>query len=242
MSPAFMNLPASMANRPLLVPGVPFYVFGTYSAKTSPTLLNITNISASVNTVTISATITAGNVPTTAQLLTVQNASVSSVNAIAATVTAVTGFDTGDNSTGTVSYTVTGVGTVASAAGSGQVVMPVAVIPDVLSTMLNNSDLTVYSQQVALPYNDPRIDQSRTIVVQVQFSSVPEACVVTLQASDDDVNYWNVATVITVTSGVPEGGLTQATFQSANFYRLAVTGLNLGSPPSAASIQASLQA
>ena len=227
--PYTINLPPSLFNTPLLVAGRPEYLLGTYSAKTSPTLLNITNISASGNSVTINATITAGKVPTTAQLLTVQNASNSGINAVGATVTSVTGFNTGDNSTGTIVYTVTGVGTIGSVAGSGQVVMPVAEVADVLQ---NGSSISVAS-----PFNDPRVSGARTITAQVSFPVLPTSATVVLSGSDDNVNFYSVGTVITVTAGVATGGFLQVQEDAARFHRFDITNyVGAGSPPSGGSI------
>jgi hypothetical protein len=222
--PAFLTLPASLANRPLLVPGRPQYLFGTYSATTSPTLANITNISASVNTVTITVGLTAGVPPTTAQLITVQGASNSSINAVGATVTGVSGFTTGDLSTGTIAYTVNAVGTIASAAGAGTVVLPVAETADALTSSL-------ISLQVTVPFNDPRIDQARTVTAQVSFPSLPTSVVVTLQDSDDDQTYYDVATVASVAAGVQTGGFLQVQNSSARFYRLSCGTVVGGSSP-----------
>jgi hypothetical protein len=221
--PSFMTLPASLANRPLLVPGRPQYLFGGYSATTSPTQGYITNISASVNTVTISVVITSVP-PTTAQLITVQGASNSAINAIGATVTGVTGFNTGDLSTGTISYTVNAVGTIASAAGSGTVVLPVAETADALTSNL-------ISQQVTVPFNDPRIDQARTVTAQVSFPSLPTSVVVTLQDSDDDQTYYDVAAVASVAGGTLTGGFLQVQNSSARFYRLSCGTVVGGSSP-----------
>jgi hypothetical protein len=217
------NLPPSLISTELLVAGRPSYLLGKYSAKTSPTLLNITSLSASVNTVTITATITAGDVPTTSQLLTVQNASNSAINAVNAVVTAVTGFNTGDKSTGTISYTVNAVGTIASAAGSGQVVMPVAEVPE---TLQNGSSLSV-----AMPFNDPRIDQSRTVVAQASCPSAPTAATIDLSASDDNVTFYKIGTVLSYAGGTATGGFLEVTGQSARFLRFDVSSVSGGTLP-----------
>jgi hypothetical protein len=217
------GLPPSLINTELLIPGRLTYLLGYYSAKTSPTLANITNISAAVNTVTITVGLTAGNAPTTAQLLTVQNASNSAINAVSAPITAVTGFNGGDNSVGTIAYTVTGVGTIVSVAGSGQVVMPVAEVPDVLQ---NGSSLSV-----AMPFNDPRIDQSRTIVVQASCPSAPTTATINLSASDDNVTFYTLQTVLSYTGGTAAGGMAEIAYQSVRFLRFDVSNVTGGSSP-----------
>jgi hypothetical protein len=231
--PSFMTLPASMANRPLLVPGQPKYVFGTYTASTAPTRAILTNVALTSNVATVSLTLIEGAVPTTNQTITVQGCSNSVFNIVAATVTAVSGFNTGDNSAGTVSYAVTHANVGSAAATAQYVVLPVAVLADALSSNL-------ISQQVALPYNDPRIDQSRTIVTQVSFPSLPTSVTVSLQASDDDINYTTIGTAAVIAGGVfTTGPLAQFTDQAANFYRLSCGTVSGGTLPT---IQATIQA
>lgn len=221
--PSYITQPASFVNRPLLVPGRPHYVFGGYTSTVSPTLAYVTNVSAVGNTATVTLALLAGAIPTTSQLITVQRCSNSNFNAVGATVTAVSGFNTGDNSIGTVSYTLVGIGGVVSAAATGDAVLPVAETSD---AAVNGA-----SQQVTVPFNDPRIDQARTITAQCSFPSLPTTATVTLQGSDDDSTYFDIQAVGSVVAGVLVGGLLSVQNLSYRFYRLNLTNVTGGSSP-----------
>jgi len=208
--PNYLTLPASMANRPLLVPGRPQYLWGGYSATDSPTLAYGTNIAGSGSTATLTLQLYAGKVPTTSQLITVQGCSISGFNVIGATITNVSGFNTGDNSVGTVQYAnVTLSPTVAA---SGMVVMPVAVTSDLITQASP-------SLQCTMPFNDPRIDQARTVEAQVIFTSLPTTATVVLEESLDDVTYSSLGTAATVAGGVQTKTNLSATLTAGRFYR-----------------------
>jgi hypothetical protein len=220
--PAYLTQPASAANRRLLVPGRPEYVFGSRDGKSSDTLSYVTNASLTTNVATLTLKLAAGNVPIVGQLLTMLNCSDSTFNVTGAAITAVAGFNTGDNSTGTVSFALTHAN-VGSEAVSGYVFMPV---PEIAEALVNGASI-----QVSVPFNDPRIDQSRTITAQMQYPSIPTTCTTTLQTSDDDINYFDVGTVASVSGGVVTGGLLQAQNLSSRYYRLNHSNVTGGTSP-----------
>lgn len=228
--PSFITVPAAMQNRPLLVPGKRLMLFGTYNSDISPTLGFVTNASLTTNVATVTLQLNAGNIPAVNQLITIQQCSDSTFNVVGATITGVSGFNTGDNSTGTVTFALTHAN-VGSEAVTGNFVAPTPVIPDVCQN--------VSSMQVTLPFNDPRIDQSRTLVFQAAFPSIPTTALLVAEVSDDDSTYYSLGTVASVTGGVVSGGLLEVSSQSAKFARMTLSNVTGGSSPTAwASISA----
>jgi hypothetical protein len=136
-------------------------------------------------------------------------------------LTGVSGFDTGDKSTGTVTFALSHVD-IAHAAASGMAVLPVAEVAEAL--------FSGASKQVAVAYNDPRISQERTVSAQVSFPSLPTACIVDLQESDDDTNYYDVSAthLASVSGGTLTGGFQQVTDSVARFYRLNISSITGG--------------
>lgn len=220
--PAYMTQPASFQNRPLMVPGKKFYLFGSYNSDISPTLAFVTNVALSGNVATVTLKLTAGNIPTTSQTITIAQCSNTVFNVTGSQITGVSGFNSGDNSAGTVTFALTHADVV-SAAATGNVILPTPVGTDACATSS--------SQQVTLPFNDPRIDQSRTIVFQAGFPSIPTSCTLVAQESDDDVTYYDIGTIASVSGATVTGGLLSVSAQSAKWYRADLRSVIGGTSP-----------
>lgn len=221
--PSYFTQPASFQNRPLLIPGKRLFLFGSYNSDNSPTLGRITNVALTSNVATVTLQMTAGVIPViTNQTITIARCSNSVFNVTGSTITAVSGFNTGDNSTGTVSFALTHADVV-SAAATGDFVCPTALVPDVCATGS--------SMQVTPPFNDPRIDQSRTIVFQAAFPSVPTSCTLVAQESEDDSTYYDIGTVASVSGATVTGGFLSVAGQSGKWYRVDLRSVVGGSSP-----------
>lgn len=216
------GLQPSFQNVPLMVPGKPLFLLGSLSFSQSPTMAQVTNVALSGNVVTLSLALTAGAIPVVNQLISVQQCSVAAINGTAYTITAVSGFNTGDNSTGTVTFALTHANIV-SVAATGNAIAPIPVTADVAQ---NGSSL-----YAALPFNDPRIDQSRTLVFQALFPSIPTTATLTAYVSDDGVTFYSIGTIASVAGGVVTGGLLEISAQSAAFVQVQIASVTGGTNP-----------
>lgn len=215
LQPIFQNVP-------LLVPGKPLYLLGSLSFSQSPTKAQITNVALTTNVVTLSLQLTEGLIPVVNQLINVQQCSQAAINGVNYTITGVSGFNTGDNSTGTVTFALTHAN-IATIAATGNAIAPIPVTADVCANET--------SWYAALPYNDPRIDQSRTLVFQCAFPSVPVAATVTAYVSDDGITFYSIGAVATVAGSVVTGGLLEISAQSAAYVQVQVSGVSGGTNP-----------
>lgn len=222
--PQFQTLDASLATRTLLTAGKPAYVWGSYQSDQSPTRAYVTHVAGDGTHATLTLAIYEGNAPVEGQEITVRGCSVAGLDTENTVISAVTGFDTGDNSTGTVSYLNST--SQAGAAGSGMATIPTSEVAEALA---NGA-----SMQVTVPYNDPRIDQSRSVTAQVYFPTPPMTATVVLQQSDDDYNYFDcidpdtgTTVIVAVYPGSPPvtGGFAQIPNSATRFYRLNASGV-----------------
>jgi hypothetical protein len=221
--PVYQTLDPAIANRVLLIPGRPEYVLGTYDSKQSPLRCYITNVLANGSAATVALAAYEGNTPPVAGMtITIRGCSNALFNVNDAVITAVAGFTTGDMSTGTVTFALAQ--TVTTAAASGMATIPVPEVPEII--------FAGASKQVGVQFNDPRVDQGRTVTAQVSMSGTLTGVgfTVTLQESDDDVSYFDcvdpnsnqTCTVLVMSGGSPVGGFVQIPSSSARWYRLNV--------------------
>lgn len=215
LQPIFQNVP-------LLVPGKPLYLLGSLSFSQSSTIAYVTNVAITSNVATVSLQIIAGAVPVQNQLINIQQCSNSVFNVTNKTITGVSGFNTGDNSTGSVTFALAHADVV-SVAATGNAIAPIPVTNDVCQ---NGS--SIYA---ALPYNDPRIDQSRTLVFQASFSSIPTTATLEALASDDGVTFYSLGTIASVTGGVVTGGFLEISAQSAAYVQVELSNVTGGTSP-----------
>ena len=216
-------------NSPLVKPqlvqkGVPAYLFGNLNMLQGNTKGRVTNVALTSNVVTISLTIFEGPQPKVGDLITIWGTASTSglFNVTRAILTAVT--ITGSTGAGTVTFALTHADVV-SVANTGAFLV---------ETGESSEALTNNSYSTAAVVQAPQGDSQFTLPMAVTFPGgvLPTAVTVTLQVAlrDIDAEYTNTTTAVTVAAtAYTAGPVVQATLQRGYCYRVAVTGLTVGS-------------
>jgi hypothetical protein len=196
----------------------PFYCYGYFDSKQTPTKLQITGVAVlATNVATIFVTLISGPVPVVGATMgvraTTTNPTVFNLDPV--TVTAVSINSAG---VGTISYATTSV-TIAQVADSGEASVLPYETPDALAVGA--------SVPVALTFDTAESDGSRCVSAQCSFPTIPTSCTVVLQVADVDQNnrYYTVGNVATIAGGVVTQQGAQFSFVMGRFMRLAVTQL-----------------
>jgi hypothetical protein len=84
--------------------GIPGYSFGSWNSGVAATSGFLTNVALASNVATVNLTIQNGAIPTTGSLISILGVTPAAFNVTNTALTGVTGFNTGDNSTGTVTF------------------------------------------------------------------------------------------------------------------------------------------
>lgn len=211
----------------LLVAGKPEYLWGAFNDRTGPTTgLVISDAINAGNTVTVVFQVTGGNIPVVGALVTIVGAANASgnINVTNASIIGVTSTPAG---VVTIQFQIqTPSGTQLLLADSGQVIIPQ---PETSEALANGA-----SVPVAVPFQNPQMDQGRSITAVVSLPSLPTTATITLQQSvqDNDVEYADIATVVSVAGGVSTGGQVTAEKTLGRFYRFNTTGVTGGTLPS----------
>lgn len=224
--PSYVNTPFA-PNPRLLTAGWPEWLFGSFATDVAPTRFQVTNVALTSNVATVSGYVREGNIPAVGSLISIQGTAstsglfnVSNVAIASVTINATTGI-------GTITFALTHAN-VATAADSGQAIVPQAVQTEALA---NGSSIPCVP-----PANDPNTDAARTFTAQVYFPSLPTTATVTVQGSltNNDADYQNLGTVGTVVGGAIT--LSQAEFQLTNerFLRFNVSAVTGGTSPTIA--------
>lgn len=211
----------------LLVAGTPSYVWGSFNDRTGPTQGTIVSDSGNGSTSSITIQILSGNIPVVGALFT----SVGSTNAAGAynfTNAPILSVSSPANpDQGLYTITVAGSGSSASAPDTGQYSIPQPEIGEALTG-------TGASVPVAAPFNNPEMQEGKSITASVSFPTAPTSATVVLQGAlfDKDSEYVTIGTL-----GTTNGSSTFQTGQGAagtvadvnivnfRFYRLNCTAL-----------------
>lgn len=216
--PAYQTTPFKQSPA-LLVSGTPTYLLGSYNDLTTDTYGYITSDSAVTTTATVVFQIVGGNIPTVGSKVSVRGASRSAnFNVTNGTILTVSTTDAG---VCTITYAITST-SLAVAADAGEVRIPQ---PEVGETIAN-----VSSVPAAAPFNNPNMQQGRTVTATVTFPTSPTTAQVYLQGAqfDIDAEYEDIGLV----NGTGSFGTTGPSLHVADlafrFYRFncrAVTGV-----------------
>jgi hypothetical protein len=208
-----------------VVAGQPVYLFGGFNSITAPCKFQITNVSSSGTTATLTGYVREGNVPLVGDLISTQGLQ-SLTNVVTVPLTAVNLDPL--LGTGTISFLDSQ--TVSSIADAGVANIPIS---EKSESLVNGS-----SMAVAVPYNNAATDGARTVKVVVTFPILPNAAVVTLQGaiSNYDTEFQDLVTAITIVGGTPTVGEASITLEAGRFYRVHVTGVVLAGSPAGGSI------
>lgn len=213
------------ASPALLIAGIPYYVFGSFDDKSSPTQGNVISDSGSTTTATLTFRILSGNAPAVGELITVVGTSNDSghFNVTNATIATAT---TTDDGICTVTYTKAS-GTVATASDAGQVIIPRIELGEALV----NGTATV---PVAVPSTQLMANQSKTVNATVKFTGAPTSATAYLQGAIFDVDSEYEDLGIIANAGSPTTGPTLEIADSAyRFYRVRFANVVGGASPKA---------
>lgn len=191
---AYTKSPFKPAPR-LLVAGTPEYLWGSYNDKTGPTLGFVISDSAVTTTGTLTFTIVSGNIPTVGALITVVGTANASGNFNVTNATLLT-VSTTAAGVCTVTYAITSSTVAVGTADAGQVIIPQ---PEIAAALAAGA-----SEPVALASINAILSQEHVVTAVVSFPSLPTSVIVTLQQAvvDQDSEYVDIATVVTVSGGV----------------------------------------
>jgi len=220
-----MPLYGSPLVKPQLVQkGVPAYLFGNLNMLQGNTKGRVTNVALASNVATVSLAIFEGPQPKIGDLITIWGTASTSglFNITRSILTAVS--ITGSTGAGTVTFALTHADVV-SVANTGAFLVE----PGESSEALTNT-----SYSTAAIVQAPQGDSQFTIPMAVTFPGgvLPTAVTVTLQVAirDIDAEYTNTTTAVTVAgTAYTAGPVVQATLQRGYCYRVAVSGLTVGS-------------
>lgn len=221
--PAYVTSPFK-ASPALLIAGVPYYVFGSFDDKSSPTFGTVISDSGSTTTATLTFRVLSGNAPAVGELITVVGTSRDSGNFNVTNATILTASTT-DEGISTVTYTKAS-GTVGTAADAGQVTVPRIEIGEAL---VNGATVPV-----AVPSTQLMANQSKTVNATVRFTGSPTTATAYLQGAIFDVDSEYEDLGIIAQAGSPTVGPTLEIADSAyRFYRVRFANVVGGSSPKA---------
>jgi hypothetical protein len=220
----------------LLLAGTPFYFFGSYNDRTSPTFGYIISDSAVTTTGTVTFRIIDGNEPAVGEKITVRGAA-NSVNFNVTNGTILTESTTPDGIC-TVTYAISST-TQGTTSDGGQVLIPRIEVGETI--------IAGASVPAAVPFNNPVPDQGKVLSVTVStpVAAGDSAATVKIQGADFDLDaeYQDIDTVATLAAGSlgttghwnsgqnttdaasNPGGVNQLNYR---FYRLNVSGVSGG--------------
>ena|ERR1700678_1220443 len=165
----------------LAVAGTPVYLLGSYNDKTGPTVGFVISDSAVTTTGTVTFQITAGNPPIVGALITVvgtANAS-GNFNVTNATILTVTTTNTGVCS---VTYAITSSTVAVGTPDAGQVIIPQTEVGETTAAFPYSS------VPVAVPFNNPEMQEGKSITASINLGSGLSAITAVLQGSNFDVD------------------------------------------------------
>lgn len=174
--PAYQTTPFK-ASPALLVSGTPTYLLGSYNDLTTDTYGYIQTTAAVTTTATVVFQIVGGNAPAVGSKISVRGAGRSNnLNVTNGTILTVSTTDAG---VCTVTYAIAST-SLATLADGGEVRIPQ---PEVGETAANGS-----SVPAAAPFNNPNMQQGRTVTATVTFPTAPTTAAVYLQGAQFDID------------------------------------------------------
>lgn len=207
--PAYQQTP--FKNPPaLLVSGTPTYLWGSFDDRSSPTFGYIITDAGVTTTATVVFQIVSGNVPLVGDKVTVRGAANSAnFNVTNATVLSVSCTDAG---VCTITYAISST-TQGATADGGQV--------EIVRSEIGETAVNGASVPAAAPFNNPNMQQGRTVTATVTFPTPPTTAQVYLQGAqfDIDAEYEDLGLV----NGIGSFGVTGPSLHVADlafrFYR-----------------------
>jgi hypothetical protein len=227
--PAYIQTPINNPPRTSLLPGDVGYSLGsfsTYGPHDPGCTAQVTTVAITSNVATVGLKILAGYKPLVNQLIsitgTVTGAGEFNVTNVA--IASVSGFNTGDNSTGTVTFALTGAN-VSTTNDAGEAYMPPLETADLAGSAIKGL-------QLALGADHATVGNKRVVSWSYEFPSAPSSATIALEVAtvDQDAAY----TALDTQSSPVFTGETRVLSvpASTNFVRIHVTSVSGGSSPS----------
>jgi hypothetical protein len=207
----------------LLTPGVPEYLFGSWSMDVSPTKMIVSKVQRTSTTATITVQIIAGPIPVVGDFISVVGTTTDagSYNNTHVAISAVS--IVASTGAGTIAYTSSGTAA-STTADSG---LAETLIAEVGEAIANGSSIPV-----CLAYNTPNMNNERTVVLAVSntASSLTGTIVAQLEQAlrDEDSEYVLIGTTISVPTTAATN-LQSYTLAGGRYYRLNISGVTGGS-------------
>jgi hypothetical protein len=220
--PAYVNSPFTPA--PLLIEGVPNYLFGSKNYRQANTRINISSITSSTASAIVTGTIVEGEIPLVGALVSIQQTA-SQSGAFNVSRAALTGSAfTATTGQGSLTFS----GTFSTQSATADAGTSIVEVPEIPETLVAGASIAICIQQ-------PRSGGQRTITTEVSFPTMPTAATVVLQeaVTNEDGNFTTVSST-TVPNGVvaavesgayTTGPVAQFTLTQGNFYRFLVSGI-----------------
>jgi hypothetical protein len=214
---------------PGLQPGRPGYSFGSYNDAQDETSLQVTSVAITLNVATVGlkfVTGSSGPIPVVGQLITIVGTQTNAgiFNVTNATVVSVSGFNTGDNSVGTVTFNLTG-SNVVTTPDNGAAKLPTAEISVPLLAATKGQQFCVSG------YSAAAVSNGRSITWAIEFPVAPASIAYQLEGAIRDVD----SEYAKIDSGNLPGGETRFVTvpYTVRFLRINVTAVSdtAGSPP-----------
>jgi hypothetical protein len=170
--------------RKTITPGIPAYSFGSFNDRSPGSRMSVTSVSILSDVATLGVILREGDIPVVGQLVSVEGTQTAGgeFNVTSVAISAVAGFNTGDNSVGTISFALSEAN-VATTSDSGQAYAP----PPILAEAMTETA----GQQFAVAFPSGFSVGGRTVSYSWSTPSAPDSATVELQGSiiDQDDQY-----------------------------------------------------
>jgi hypothetical protein len=218
--PAYVSSPFSL--RTALLPGIPFYSYGSFDDRTPPTRMQVTSVAITSNVATVAVKILEGLIPIPAALISIEGTqtlsglfNVTNVALIAVVIDLTTGI-------GHVTFSLTHAD-VATTSDSGVALVPQPEIPDLYA---NGSGL-----QGAVPFQSGLEDSGKTISWWYKVAGSPSTGTLALQGADiDQDGYYEKIDSVDL-SATTQGTRNVSPPQNYAFLRMNVSNASGGTNP-----------
>ena len=165
----------------MLIPGIIGYSFGKKPYNVPDTRMRVTSVAIAANVATLGVTLVEGLAPTLGSLISVQGtqSGAGEFNVTNIALTGVSGFNTGNNDTGTVTFALTGAN-LATTPDAGQAIVPVPAVGDAVSSGSKGQQFAIQSQSGG--------NKQKGFTWFTEFSGSPSAVIMQLQFADRDID------------------------------------------------------
>jgi hypothetical protein len=207
---------------PMLMPGVIGYSFGKKPYNVPDTRMRVTSVAISANVAMLGVTLVEGLAPTVGSLISVQGtqSGAGEFNVTNVALTGVSGFNTGNNDTGTVTFALTGAN-LTTTPDAGQAIVPVPAVGDAIAPGNKGQQFAIQSQ------SGGNKQKGFTWFTEFGGTAPPSAVMMHLQFADRDIDadYTTYDTSVVVGETRSLGNIT------ANFVRVIAETITGGTSP-----------